>query len=61
MNEEKKMPSAILRGRGLRLLFADRWPGDPSADQTEEQIREYYTTANEGDSAVIRQTYANRL
>ncbi|WP_454642882.1 hypothetical protein [Bradyrhizobium liaoningense] len=61
MSDEKKMPSAILRGRGLRLLFGDQWPGDPSANQTEEQIREYYTGANEGDVAVIRQTYANRL
>jgi hypothetical protein len=61
MSDEKKMPSAILRGRGLRLLFGGRWPGDPSVDQTEEQIRKYYTSANEGDVAVIRQTYANHL
>ena len=40
MSDEKKMPSAILRGRGLRMLFGDQWPGDPSVDQTEEQIRE---------------------
>jgi hypothetical protein len=61
MSGEKKMPSAIVRGRSLRLLFGNRWPGDPSGDQSEEQIRAYYTSASEGDVAVIRQTYANHL
>lgn len=28
MNDEKGMPSAILRGRSLRLLFGDQWPDD---------------------------------
>jgi|SRR5215203_2762021 len=61
MTDEKKFPSAIVSSQGLRLLFGNARPGDPSGSQTEHEIASYYRNAKAGDAAVIRQTYARRL
>jgi hypothetical protein len=56
-----KPPEAIVSSRGLRALFGNERPSDPSGSQTEEQIATYYRNAKAGDVAVIRETYARRL
>lgn len=61
-NEKPKpLPSAVLSSKGLRSVFGNERPGDPSNGQTQEQISEYYRNANEGDAAIIRETYGNSL
>lgn len=54
-------PAAVLSARGIRQLLGDERPGDPSADQTPDQVAQHYRNAKEGETAVIRETYANRL
>jgi hypothetical protein len=46
-----KPPEAIVSSRGLRALFCNERPGDPSGSQTEEQIATYYRNAKAGDVA----------
>lgn len=61
-NEKPKpLPSAVLSSKGLRSVFGDKRPGDPSNDQTQVQISDYYRNANEGDMAVIRETFGSSL
>lgn len=61
MNDKPKLPEAIVSSRGLRALFGNSRPGDPSAGQAQEQIASYYRNAKVGDVAVIRETYARHL
>lgn len=61
MTDDKKFPSAIVSSQGLRSLFGNARPGDPSGSQTEHEIASYYRNVKEGDIAVIRETYARRL
>jgi hypothetical protein len=60
-DETKPMPLAVLSARGLRNVFGAKRPGDPSNEQTQEQIAEYYRNAKEGDLAVIRETFGSSL
>jgi hypothetical protein len=60
-DKPKSLPQATLSARGLRGVFGDKRPGDPSNDQTQEQIAEYYRNAAEGAPAVIRETYGSSL
>jgi hypothetical protein len=62
MNDEtRKFPSALVSSRGLRALFGNARPNDPSSSQTEQEIANYYRNVKQGDVAVIRETYARRL
>lgn len=61
MIDKPKFPEALVSSRGLRALFGDSRPGDPSAGQTQEQIATYYKNAKVGKVAVIRETYARHL
>jgi hypothetical protein len=61
MTNDKKFPSAIVSSQGLRSLFGNARPGDPSSSQIESEIASYYRNVTEGDVAIIRETYARRL
>ena len=58
---DKRLPLAVLSARGMRSLMGNERPGDPSAEQSQDDIANYYRNASEGDAAVIRETYARRL